>query len=268
DTGPDHHTVIDLILVARRFPAGVVERLLRCGHCEDDEIVDLPLLLGLHPSVRIEGIIRTVAARNLTGNLGRQVGDIEGLDAPRAAFPRDQAPPSRFYPAGERRHHSKSRDDHAPHRQLLARRQYHILPAPQVRPASSRPANRQDREIGDDQLFAFFSRNLMASPTVKMVSAASSGISQPNSSSNAMTSSTVSRLSAPRSSMKLAFSVTLSASTPRCSTTIFFTRSPMSLIAATSCPLNWARSVSAPEPLRYGLAWHPPSNHRVASGPL
>ena len=54
----------------------------------------------------------------------------------------------------------------------------------------------------------------MASPTVKMVSAASSGISQPNSSSNAMTSSTVSRLSAPRSSMKLAFSVTLSASTP------------------------------------------------------
>src|SRR5262249_48242694 len=54
---------------------------------------------------------------------------------------------------------------------------------------------------------------------------------QPNSSSNAITSSTVSRLSAPRSSMKLAFSVTFSASTPRCSTTIFFTRSPMSLIA-------------------------------------
>src|SRR6478672_2844097 len=93
----------------------------------------------------------------------------------------------------------------------------------------------------------------MASPTVNMVSAASSGISQPNSSSNAITSSTVSRLSAPRSSMKLAFSVTFSASTPKCSTTIFFTRSPISLIAATSRPSNWARSVSAPEPLRYGL---------------
>src|SRR3712207_3818299 len=63
-----------------------------------------------------------------------------------------------------------------------------------------------------------------------MVSAASSGISTLNSSSNAITSSTVSRLSAPRSSMKFAFSVTLSASTPRCSTTIFFTRSAMSLI--------------------------------------
>src|SRR4051812_43399925 len=63
-----------------------------------------------------------------------------------------------------------------------------------------------------------------------MVSAASSGISQPNSSSNAITSSTVSRLSAPRSSMKLALSTTFSGSTPRCSTTIFLTRSPISLI--------------------------------------
>src|SRR5437588_2136930 len=90
------------------------------------------------------------------------------------------------------------------------------------------------RLASDRQLFAFFSRNLMASPTVRMVSAASSGISQPNSSSKAITSSTVSRLSAPRSSMKLAFSVTLSGSTPRCSTTIFFTRSPISLIVPTS----------------------------------
>src|SRR3982075_574481 len=80
------------------------------------------------------------------------------------------------------------------------------------------------------QLFAFFSRNFVASPTVKIVSAASSGISQPNSSSNAITSSTVSRLSAPRSSMKLALSTTFSGSTPRCSTTIFLTLSPISLI--------------------------------------
>src|SRR5262249_4953247 len=49
---------------------------------------------------------------------------------------------------------------------------------------------------------------------------------------------------------------------------IFFTRSPISLIAATSCPSNWARLVGAPEPLRYGLAWYPASDHRVASGPL
>ena len=53
----------------------------------------------------------------------------------------------------------------------------------------------------------------------------------PNSSSNAITSSTVSRLSAPRSSMKDAPSTTLASSTPRCSTTIFLTRSAMSLIS-------------------------------------
>src|SRR3954451_15967900 len=39
--------------------------------------------------------------------------------------------------------------------------------------------------------------------------------------------------------MKFAFSVTLSASTPRCSTTIFFTRSPISLIASPSYPCIW-----------------------------
>src|SRR3984885_7329358 len=88
----------------------------------------------------------------------------------------------------------------------------------------------QSEGSADGQLLAFFSRNLMASPTVRMVSAASSGISQPNSSSKAITSSTVSRLSAPRSSMKLALSTTFSGSTPRCSTTIFLTRSPISLI--------------------------------------
>src|SRR5262245_10921623 len=73
-----------------------------------------------------------------------------------------------------------------------------------------------------------------------MVSAASSGISIPNSSSNAMTSSTVSRLSAPRSSMKLASGVTFSASTPRCSTTIFLTRSATSLIVQSPlfCPFS------------------------------
>ena len=103
----------------------------------------------------------------------------------------------------------------------------------------------RDAQIFDDRhrkrkvsSSAFFSRNLTASPTVRMVSAASSGISQPNSSSNAMTSSTVSRLSAPRSSMKLALFGHLVGSTPRCSTTIFFTRSAMSLIVLTSVPFH------------------------------
>src|SRR6202034_332992 len=144
---------------------------------------------------------------------------------------------------------SKTRDDDTSHQGHSRQRQEPWLfrgfrlrnPPKQHRPAHndvqfSRHAQSMKwlPGIADDQLLAFFSRNLMASPTVKMVSAASSGISQPNSSSKAMTSSTVSRLSAPRSSMKLALSTTLSGSTPKCSTTIFFTRSPISLIAPTS----------------------------------
>src|SRR5690606_12664871 len=107
---------------------------------------------------------------------------------------------------------------------------------------------------------------LTASPTVRIVSAASSGISTPNSSSNAMTSSTVSRLSAPRSSMKLAPSVTLSASTPRCSTTIFLTRSAVSLICkpSTWCwpatrHLRWSVFVSGTIAANQAERWNPPA---------
>src|ERR1044072_6610651 len=56
-----------------------------------------------------------------------------------------------------------------------------------------------------------------------MLSASSSGISMPNSSSHAITSSTRSSESAPRSSVKLAAAVTSSASTPNCSTMMLLT---------------------------------------------
>src|SRR3954468_16416175 len=85
----------------------------------------------------------------------------------------------------------------------------------------------------------------MASLTVVIFSAASSGISSPNSSSKAMTSSTMSRLSAPRSSMKLASSVTLLSSTPRCSTTIFLTRSAVSLMLHLSLEAFFVRPALA-----------------------
>src|SRR6059036_4084166 len=73
----------------------------------------------------------------------------------------------------------------------------------------------------------------MASPTVRSFSASSSGMSMSNSFSNAMTSSTVSRLSAPRSSMKLASEVSLSRSTPSSSTM-------MSLTFSSSCFMSIA----------------------------
>src|SRR6476619_6777292 len=65
----------------------------------------------------------------------------------------------------------------------------------------------------------------MASLTRVIFSASSSGISIPNSSSNAMTSSTVSSESAPRSSTNEASAVTSSSSTPSGSTMMLFTLS-------------------------------------------
>ena len=72
--------------------------------------------------------------------------------------------------------------------------------------AASGARRRTARGVGRSQAADFSLMNFTASPKVWMLSAASSGISIPNSSSKAMTSSTVSRLSAPRSSMKLALS--------------------------------------------------------------
>src|SRR5437773_1460589 len=63
----------------------------------------------------------------------------------------------------------------------------------------------------------------IASPTVTIFSASSSGIWMSKCSSRAMTSSTVSRESAPRSSLNFAFGLTSSSSTPSCSTMISFT---------------------------------------------
>src|SRR5207245_9456724 len=79
-------------------------------------------------------------------------------------------------------------------------------------------------------------RYCSACPTVRSFSASSSGISMSNSFPNAITSSTVSRLSAPRSSMKLASDVSLSRSTPSSSTM-------MSLTFSSSCFMSMAMGV-------------------------
>src|SRR5215212_3574308 len=85
----------------------------------------------------------------------------------------------------------------------------------------------------------------MASPTVRSFSASSSGMSMSNSFSNAMTSSTVSRLSAPRSSMKLASLVSFSRSTPSSSTMMSLTFSS-TLLMSSSIGDSHARSDDHP----------------------
>src|SRR5512139_3745570 len=239
DTRPDQDPGRSLLIIALRVPTCIVKRLPCRAHRKDDELINLALLLRLHPLVGVVGRSAAIAARNHAGNLAGDIGHIKTFDLLGAAFAFEQPRPGCFYAAAKRRKHSHSCDDDTYHGRLRAK----LLPLLRcAQPISHRRTKQLSSSVARAQLFAFFSRNLTASPTVRMVSAASSGISQPNSSSKAITSSTVSRLSAPRSSIKLAWSVTLSGSTPRCSTTIFLTRSPMSLIVPTSCFINWVAS--------------------------
>ena len=75
DPGADHGAGGAAILFGGRMPIGVVERLTRRAHREDDEIVDLALILRLHPLVGIEGAVGAVAARNHAGDPAGQIGD-------------------------------------------------------------------------------------------------------------------------------------------------------------------------------------------------
>src|SRR6185437_9052666 len=76
DAGADQHAALDLILVAARMPIGIVERLGGGAHGKNDEVVDLALLLRLHPLIGVERAVAAVAARNLAGDLARDVGDL------------------------------------------------------------------------------------------------------------------------------------------------------------------------------------------------
>src|SRR5437588_649800 len=94
---------------------------------------------------------------------------------------------------------------------------------------------------GDDDAAAHFlasSRSMysMASPTVLIFSACSSGMVISNSSSSSITSSTMSSESAPMSSVKEVLSVTCSLLTPRLSQTIWITFSLISSRLFTTDP--------------------------------
>src|ERR1017187_7490399 len=93
----------------------------------------------------------------------------------------------------------------------------------------------------------------MASFTVLIFSASSSGISRSNASSNCITSSTTSRESAPRSSWKLAPGVTSASSTCNCSTMICFTFSSTAMLCFSSYFVKTQESHRACSPLPFRL---------------
>src|SRR5262249_30183699 len=122
DPGPYHHAGARPLLVAGRLPPRVVDRLGGGAHRVGDELVDLSLLLRLHPLVGIVGAARAVAARDLAGDLGGQIGHFEFLDLARAALAAKQTHPRLLDAAGERRDHAQSGDDDTSHARFLFKR--------------------------------------------------------------------------------------------------------------------------------------------------
>src|SRR6185436_8063113 len=99
----------------------------------------------------------------------------------------------------------------------------------------------------------------MASPTVLMFSASSSGISTSNSSSIAITSSTMSRLSAPRSSMNDDSALISSSPTPSWSAMIDLTFASMFVADMASLRLRvegWPGAYSQERPVLQLLHVH------------
>ena len=115
DAGADHDTTDDLILVSARVPIGIVERLRRRTHGEDDEVVDLALFLRLHPVIGVEGAAGAVTTWDLAGDLAGDVGNFEFFDAPDAALSGKNPLPCRLDAAGKRGHHTETCDDDTSH---------------------------------------------------------------------------------------------------------------------------------------------------------
>ena len=115
DPRAHEHTGAVALFFRLWIPAGIGDGLRRRRHAHDDELVDPALLLRIHPLIGIEGAAGAVAARNLTGDPGRQIRGLELDDGTGTGLAGDQAGPSLFDAAGKRRDHPKSRDHNPTH---------------------------------------------------------------------------------------------------------------------------------------------------------
>src|SRR5215472_4952124 len=120
DAGADHDPGHDLILIACRPPAGIVQRLTGRTQGEGDKFVDLSLLLGFHPLVGVIRAVGAVTARDAAANLGRQVRNVERLDLAGAALTLKEPTPRGFDATTERRDHAQACDDDTSHSDLVA----------------------------------------------------------------------------------------------------------------------------------------------------
>ncbi len=76
DAGTDQNASRTLVVIGLRMPVGILKRHVGGSDRIDDEVIDLALLLVLHPVVRIEGTLG-IAGGDAAGHLGRQIIDFE-----------------------------------------------------------------------------------------------------------------------------------------------------------------------------------------------
>ena len=86
DAGADQDSAGDLVFVSAGMPVGIVERLLRRRHAEQNKVVDLALLFRLHPLVGVETAVGAVAARKLAGDLAGKIGRFRNSQCARSRF--------------------------------------------------------------------------------------------------------------------------------------------------------------------------------------
>jgi len=104
-----------LVVIGLGMPAGIVEGLGRGGHRIDDEVVDLPLFLRLHPGVGIELPVGGGTARHAAGDLAGQIIDRKVDDLHAATLSLEQMTPTHLDAAAEGRDHSEACDNNASH---------------------------------------------------------------------------------------------------------------------------------------------------------
>jgi hypothetical protein len=76
----DHHTGPDLILIGLGMPIRIIEGLTSRRHAVNDEIIDLALVLRVHPLIGVEKPLSLVSRWDLEGNARWQVRDVEPVN--------------------------------------------------------------------------------------------------------------------------------------------------------------------------------------------
>src|SRR5260363_166761 len=209
---------------------------VRILHVDFDAAIMYRLNTGRQP-VMDEGIHMTrffgreiraeIKAFHLSGETGRKTGCIETGNRGNPRTASEQIRPARLHCISNRRNMSKTCNHNTAAIHALSSLLNIKSHSACENPTSSAMAD-TDCKNGITQTFTLARAYSTACCTVVIDSASLSGISMPNSSSRDMTSSTVSKESAPRSPTKLDSSLISVTATPSCSATIFLTRCSIS----------------------------------------